>query len=71
MSQALFKLLKAQNPAVIIDILAPTWAHPLLQKMPEINQCISSPLQHGQLQLKQRFQLRHLKSNLNILNFKK
>ncbi len=56
MAQALFKLLKRQQPACIIDVLAPRWAHPLLMRMPEINEHIVAEFQHGELKLRKRFQ---------------
>jgi len=57
MAQALFKLLKAQNPHQIIDILAPAWTFSLSSRMPEINQAIEMPFGHGELNLKKRFQI--------------
>jgi heptosyltransferase II len=56
-AQALFKYLKQQDLASIIDILAPSWAHGLLSLMPEINEIMDMPLGHKQLQLKWRWQL--------------
>lgn len=57
MAQTLFKLIKANEPTTIIDVLAPAWSRPLLERMPEINQALAMPLGHGQLGLKQRWQL--------------
>jgi len=57
MSQALFKLLKQLYPQVHIDVLAPEWTQALLERMPEVSNAINMPLGHGQLQLKQRWQL--------------
>ena len=57
MAQALFKLIKQQNPATIIDVLAPAWSRPLLARMPEVRQALVMPLGHRQLQLKLRWQL--------------
>jgi heptosyltransferase-2 len=54
MAQTLFMRLKHRNPAVIIDVLAPEWSRPLLERMPEINQPISLPIGHGSLALAQR-----------------
>lgn len=61
MGQSLFKLIKQQQqqpqPQVTIDVLAPAWSLPLLQRMPEISHGIAMPLGHGQLGLKARYQL--------------
>ena len=57
MSQSLYKLLRAQNPAVKIDVLAPAWSKPLLDRMSEVNQAIALPFQHGELNLSGRYQL--------------
>jgi heptosyltransferase-2 len=47
MAQSLFIALKADNPSVIIDVLALAWTKPLLERMPEVNQAISMPISHG------------------------
>jgi heptosyltransferase-2 len=57
MAQSLFKLIKNNHPATVIDVLAPAWSLPLLSRMPEVNSGISMPLTHGQLNLRQRYQL--------------
>ncbi|MBV8803070.1 MAG: lipopolysaccharide heptosyltransferase II [Gammaproteobacteria bacterium] len=57
MAQCLFKLLKQQQPDVIIDVLAPAWSLPLLARMPEVSSAIVMPLGHGQLDLRVRYQL--------------
>jgi heptosyltransferase-2 len=51
LAQSLFKILKAQHPEVIIDVAAPAWTLPLLERMPEINETIALPFKHGQLAL--------------------
>ena len=56
MAQCLFKLLKQQQPDVIIDVLAPAWSLPLLERMPEVSAAIVMPFAHGQLQLRKRYQ---------------
>jgi len=55
MAQCLFKLLKQQQPDVIIDVLAPVWSLPLLARMPEVSSSIIMPLGHGQLDLRERY----------------
>jgi len=57
MAQSLFKLLRQQSSDGLIDVLAPAWSHPILQRMPEVNQALELPLGHGQLGLKTRWQL--------------
>lgn len=57
MAQSLFKLLKFRAPASVIDVVAPAWTHPLLARMPEINEAIALPLAHGQLGLRTRWRL--------------
>lgn len=57
MAQSLFKLLRQRSPDCQIDVLAPAWSHPILQRMPEVKQALELPLGHGQLGLKTRWQL--------------
>lgn len=57
MAQSLFKVLKQQQPAAQIDVLAPGWCLPLLARMPEVNQALAMPLGHGQFQLRTRYQM--------------
>lgn len=57
MAQSLFKLLRQRSPDCLIDVLAPAWSHPILQRMPEANLAVELPLGHGQLGLKTRWQL--------------
>jgi heptosyltransferase-2 len=57
MAQSLFKLLKQRQPQVTIDVLAPAWSLPLLERMPEVSRGIVMPLGHGQLQFMTRFRL--------------
>lgn len=57
MAQTLFKLLKQTRGDVLVDVLAPDWTRPLLERMPEVNQALSSPFGHGQLHLAQRYRL--------------
>jgi heptosyltransferase-2 len=57
MAQSLFMALKNNHPQCQIDVLAPAWSLPLLERMPEVTQGIVMPLIHGQLGLRKRFQL--------------
>ena len=54
LAHSLFQSLKAQNPDTIIDVAAPAWTLPLLERMPEINHAIALPFKHGQLALLER-----------------
>lgn len=57
MAQALFKVIKARHDNVHIDVLAPAWSHPILERMPEVNEAFVMPVGHGKLQLKTRYVL--------------
>ncbi len=57
MAQSLFMTLKAADAAVEIDVLAPGWSLPILQRMPEVRRGIAMPLGHGEFGLKQRWRL--------------
>jgi heptosyltransferase-2 len=57
MAQSLFKVLKQQQADTRIDVLAPAWSLPILERMPEVNRGIVMPLGHGQLQLAERYRL--------------
>jgi heptosyltransferase-2 len=57
MAQSLFKALVEKHPGVAIDVLAPGWSLPLMERMPEVDQAIEMPLGHGQFGLKQRWRL--------------
>jgi len=54
LAQSLFKTLKLQHPECLIDVAAPAWTLPLLQRMPEVNQTIALPFEHGDLALLER-----------------
>ena len=54
MAQTLFKCLKQRDPACEIDVLAPEWSRPILQRMPEVRQALSFPLGHGVLDIAAR-----------------
>jgi heptosyltransferase-2 len=55
MAQSLFKLLRQDDPAVSIDVVAPAWSQALLMRMDEVRNAIPMPLGHGQLGLRKRF----------------
>ena len=57
MSQSLYRTLKALHPAATIDVMAPAWCRPLLEKMPEVDNAIAMPLGHGALAIGERRRL--------------
>lgn len=57
MVQSLFIALKRQNPNNIIDVVAPAWSAPVLARMPEVRRVIKVSLQHGKLQLADRYRV--------------
>ena len=54
LAHSLFQSIKTQNPDTIIDVAAPAWTLPLLERMPEISHAIALPFKHGQLALLER-----------------
>ena len=54
MAQTLFTCLKQQHPDCAIDVLAPEWSRPILERMPEVREALSFPLGHGVLELATR-----------------
>ena len=54
MAQTLFHVLKQRHPTCVIDVLAPEWSRPILERMPEVRQALSFPLGHGALELATR-----------------
>ena len=59
MSQSLYITLKNQHPDAIIDVMAPAWCKPILERMPEVHKAIEMPLTHGQFSFFKRRQLGH------------
>ncbi len=57
MAQSLFQILKANAPLTAIDVLAPDWTRPLLDRMPEVQKAHAMPIGHGVLDLRRRYQL--------------
>lgn len=57
MAQTLFITLKSQHPNAVIDVLAPQWSRPILERMPEVNAALDMPVGHGSLQLGMRRKL--------------
>lgn len=64
MSQSLYIFLKNTRPGATIDVLAPAWSEPLLERMPEVSKAIVKPIGHGELGLGRRRKLgRALREN--------
>lgn len=57
MSQVLYRLLQQSRPGVRIDVAAPAWSEPILQRMPEVNSAITKPIGHGEPALGRRWKL--------------
>ena len=66
MSQSLYITLKQQHSDAIIDVMAPAWCKPILERMPEVNQAIEMPLGHGAFDL---FGRRRLGKQLSANNY--
>jgi heptosyltransferase-2 len=54
MAQTLFQCLKQRHSECEIDVLAPEWSRPILERMPEVRAALSFPLGHGALELATR-----------------
>lgn len=64
MAQSLFMALQQRSPDAVIDVLAPAWSLPILERMPEVRQGIAMPVGHGKLELGMRYRLgKHLQAN--------
>lgn len=57
MAQSLFRAIKQLNPNTVLDVLAPEWSRPLLERMPEVNEAFSLPVGHKMLKLGVRYSL--------------
>jgi heptosyltransferase II len=57
LAQSLFKTLRARDPEVVIDVIAPPWSLALLERMPEVRRGIALPVSHGELALRRRWRL--------------
>ncbi|MRH78253.1 lipopolysaccharide heptosyltransferase II [Spiribacter sp. C176] len=57
MAQSLFHVLKAQAPERPLDVVAPEWSLPILDRMSEVREGIALPIQHGELGLRKRWAL--------------
>lgn len=55
MAQSLFQLLRKHRPQTPIDVLAPAWSRPLLERMPQVSRTLDMPFGHGDLCLSERY----------------
>lgn len=55
MAQSLVAFLKSKRPEDPIHMLAPRWSLDVARRMPEVDQAIELPFDHGELQLKKRW----------------
>lgn len=63
MSQSLYRTIKQRHPAADIEVMAPPWCKPLLQRMAEVSRALTMPVGHGELALVARYRIgRHLRS---------
>ncbi len=54
MAQSLFITLKNLYPDCLIDVIAPEWSLPVLERMPQVHEGISLPVSHGEFSLLKR-----------------
>lgn len=57
MAQSLLKLLHTRYPGCTIDVVAPAWSTPILERMPEVRNSIILQTSHGEFRIKDRWQL--------------
>ncbi len=59
MTQPLLRLLRTREPDRHIDLLAPAWSLPVIDRMPEVRNGIVLPVSHGELAFVKRRRLGH------------
>lgn len=57
LAQPLLTLLHERHAGLALDVLAPAWTFPVVQRMPEVRRAIASPFAHGELELGERRRL--------------
>jgi heptosyltransferase-2 len=57
MAQSLFKRLCERNPDCIVDVVAPGWSLPILERMPEVRRGIELKVAHGEFGFGKRLAL--------------
>ena len=63
MAQPLLARLLQMRGDLAIDVLAPKWVLPVLQRMPEVSEAIESPFGHGEFNLRARWRLGRILSS--------
>ena len=64
MAQSLFKHLQQTRPGCVIDVLAPPWSLPVIERMPEVQQGIAVDAAHGEFGFGKRRRLaREIRAN--------
>ena len=51
LSQPMLRMICAQLPNAVIDVLAPAWVMPVYERMPEVARVLANPFAHGDLKL--------------------
>lgn len=59
MAQSLFMRLKERDPDCVIDVVAPGWSLPILQRMPQVRRGIELKVAHGEFGFGKRRALGH------------
>ena len=59
MAQSLFKAIHSTRKNAIIDVLAPDWCKGILARMPEVNNSILMPINHGEFAFFERRRIGH------------
>jgi len=54
LAQPLMTLLHQRHSNLALDVLAPAWTFPVVERMPEVRQAIPSPFAHGELMFPER-----------------
>ncbi len=57
MAQSLFITLRERHPDAVIDVVAPQWSLPLLERMPQVRRGIALPIGHGEFGLGARWRI--------------
>ncbi len=57
LAQPLFARLQRKLPGLVLDVLAPEFTAPVLNRMPEVSSVIQAPFAHGKLHLKLRWRI--------------
>jgi heptosyltransferase-2 len=57
LAQPMLKLLRARHGEPVIDVLAPGWTRPLVERLPEVRRAIDMPVGHGELRIAARWKL--------------